>query len=656
MGRSLLLLFVVCLVTVLANEQHHEGSAHSGGGKKVNLPPTPSPLSADSKAKLEKLAALKEIYESGYIGKAEYEARKNSLVDELTGTTKGVQVPAGNGTVYSAQLKFLLNQLYQGLPRSYADVLPTGESFWTTSMYLDIGAIDPFGNQVPLDSEIAIQERTLTRYGLNLYDGATWQIALALEGLADLAVAYESNILYPSSTGANANIGGIVDIRSDTPDYLYGSSQIAGADLPMITLPGNVTRVLSQGGNPTTETSQKQAGALFYRMIGPKYFMTDPYTGDYANAWKYPYPNNDTTTPWNIAGLIHFNDWKPITGENVWAAITGPLQVLWITNGTKITPFTTFATAPNAVQLAISILPALWQLRSPLGPIYHCPKGTQMFPPDPSEETNVSNENNFSAYAALTMLHEILVKFSPGATDPVLVDAKTKVVTLLQGLDSWFAKSILSEPYQGSRVVYQGGHVSFGGVFTPVPISLVGGFAVDCQTWGMTVLGQKKVDQYYGAGTAYNIWQATKKFAGYFNPQGKLGGVGYTIVNGSSSNMIWSAEWTWGAIYACEKLAHEYTLAGRADYAASLTADAQSMVDLVTQPMVRCKNGAWCGGGLVQEDGSYVYANSRFFIPWGWYANPVGATCSTAWAIMHSHKYNPFILGGGYVSPIPVSE
>jgi hypothetical protein len=46
-----------------------------------------------------------------------------------------------------------------------------------------VGAIDPFGNEVALDSQIAIQERTLTSHGLNLYDGATWEIALALAGM-----------------------------------------------------------------------------------------------------------------------------------------------------------------------------------------------------------------------------------------------------------------------------------------------------------------------------------------------------------------------------------------------------------------------------------------------------------------------------------------
>jgi len=251
------------------------------------------------------------------------------------------------------------------------------------------------------------------------------------------------------------------------------------------------------------------------------------------------------------------------------------------------------------------------------------------------------------------MLYELLVNKTVGTTDPILTQAITDLKNLRAGLQKWFSYSLLSEPYDGFKVVYQGGHVGFDSTYEPVPINQTGGFAVDCQTWGMTVLGQKNVDSWYGTGTAYNIWQATKKFAGYYNPQGQLGGVGYTIVqNGNESSLIWSAEWTWGAIGACEKLAYEYNLIGRADLATSLTADANSMINLVTQPIVRCANGAWCGGGLVQEDGSYLYANSRFFIPWGWYANPIGATCSTAWSVMHTHKFNPFILGGGFVSPL----
>jgi len=92
-----------------------------------------------------------------------------------------------------------------------------------------------------------------------------------------------------------------------------------------------------------------------------------------------------------------------------------------------------------------------------------------MFPPDPNEQTNVSNENNFSAYAALTMLYEILVNKTAGTTDPILVGAKNDIAALLKGLDAWFSKYILSEEYEGYRVVFQGGHVSFASFSIPLP-------------------------------------------------------------------------------------------------------------------------------------------------------------------------------------------
>ena len=53
-------------------------------------------------------------------------------------------------------------------------------------------------------------------------------------------------------------------------------------------------------------------------------------------------------------------------------------------------------------------------------------------------------------------------------------------------------------------------------------------------------------------------------------------------------------------------------------------------------------------GGLnnADYDGGVLYANRRFFIPWGWYANAVSSLCSTSWSIMEEKDFNPFILGG----------
>ena len=622
----------------------------------VDRTPRKKFLHDPSKAPMVNLLNLKKVFDAGFMDDGEYHRRKEKIIDEMTGVKdSGAAFGEVLNVTYTPEVQFLLAQLVMGLPRSYDDVLPTGQNYWTTPMYLEVGALAPSGKRQALDSQIAIQERTLSHYGLNLYDGSTWEIALCLVGLCDVAKVYEANILWPSSTGANPQLGGLIDIRADKPGYAYGTSGIKGDALEVVKLPGNVTRVPQlPDGLPASKATQEIPGASFYRMIGPKYAMRDPLDGDYSNTWKIPYPNNDTSTPWNIFGEIHFNDWKPITGENVWAGFIGPLQTLWIMNGTNMTNFLKFEDTPPEVQFSLSLMPAMMALQSPLGSMYHCPKGSQMFPADPSEETNVSNENNFSAYAAFKMLQQILAKYTAGTSDQVLVKGLKDVTNLVQGLEKWFSTTLMSDPNDpndGVKVVYQGGHVTFGGTYYPVRINQTGGLAVDCQTWGMTVVGAEFTDKNYGAGTAYKVWQETKKIAGYYDPNGKLGGVGYTD---KGDHKIWSAEWSWGAIFMALRLSHDYETMGNSAYASDLAADAKSMAEVLVQPMKRAKNGAWEGGGLFQEDGGYLYANDRFFIPWGWYANPIGATCSTAWAVMYDNDiFNPFMLGGGWNSTLP---
>eukprot|EP00755_Sulcionema_specki_P032384 Sspe_Gene.19735::Locus_7201_Transcript_2_2_Confidence_0.667_Length_2037::g.19735::m.19735 len=85
-------------------------------------------------------------------------------------------------------------------------------------------------------------------------------------------------------------------------------------------------------------------------------------------------------------------------------------------------------------------------------------------------------------------------------------------------------------------------------------------------------------------------------------------------------------------------LSQQYRAAGNAKYADDLLNDAQSMYNEVTK--------LW-PEGLRFPDGSYVYANRRFFIPWGWFSNPIAATCSTAWSVLQDLNYNPFEFWGG---------
>jgi len=475
-------------------------------------------------------------------------------------------------------------------------------------------------------------------------------------------------VMYTSGTGANPQVGGLKSVRAWEPNpdpqhppdpFYYGKDKIKNTDLKKVNMPGNMTYIRFKDGCacPSSgccpqEGLQQIPGNFYYRMIGPGYMLTDPLAGLYGYTWRATPagPNPDPAQYWNLAGVIHWNDWKPITGENVWGAILGPLQQLFIKNCSHIRKFGTFADAPGEVQLAVSVMPAVTALVSPLGSLYHCPLGAKMYPPDPDEETNVSNENNFSAYAAFKALYFILDTFYISGGDQVLDDAKTMVGKIIAGLDNWFGTYLLPAKIAGKDVISQGGHVTFDGQYKYQQGDQA--FAVDCQTWGLLVLGQKKFDAAYaGKGvTAYSVWQNAKALAGYYIG-GVLAGVGYTTSasqNGTAPD-VWSGEWTWGAIFMCRKVAAEYRKAGRGDYAASLEADAASMVQYMKQEVKVCEDDpVWCpGGGLVLPDGSYLYANKRFFIPWGWYANPIGATSSTAWAVCDDWKYNPFMLGGG---------
>jgi hypothetical protein len=484
---------------------------------------------------------------------------------------------------------------------------------------------------------------------------------------------YERNILYPGQTGygqlASPSNGGSIlrvygvrqglpNFRADTSDFMYGNKNVSGANLKTVPYPGNVTKYPF---NPTTgalmDPVKQGPGALFYRMIGPHYWMEDPLDGFSANSWNEPWPINDPETIWDKTGYIHWNDWKPIVGENVWATMIGPLQRIWLQTGGNFsaamcgTPENHFAcdwktwnSTPAGVQLGISILPGLLSLQGDLGNLYHCPWGSKIYPADPEEGVNVSNENNFSAYAALTMLHEVLVNFTTGSTDEWLQYGLESTTTLLQGLDNWIDNYLIpaeSTLPDGTKLIPQGGHV-VGSTYDPIPLTGFGGLAVDCQTWGLTVLSATRVDKLYGFGTAYKIWNATKYLTGHFI-QGEIAGVGYTANATSSDNTIWSAEWTFGAITMCQKLAQDYQTSNPT-WSAQLLADASSMYYWTQQPWPT---------GLQFPDGSYVYANARFFIPWGWYANPIPATCSTAWSVMKQQNFNPFKLGGDNLPLIP---
>jgi hypothetical protein len=575
---------------------------------------------------------------------------------------------ANKSTPYPKNVLWLLNifESGYGIPRSYNDILPNGDVYWATQTYLSVGAFNEYGNPTELDSMIGIQERTLTRFGLNLYDAATWMIALSLWQLHDVAYVYEENVLYTGTTGPggtkNGGPGGLTNIRADNAGFQYGPQRVLGSDLPTIHYPGNVTHfpdAKKGGGGKAGKPTKKGPGSFFYRMIGPYYIMTDPMNGHYGNAWKFPWPNYDSTTSWNTFGEIHFNDWKPITGENVWGSMLGPIQSLGLKTDNNLTAqicgnefrypqvhcdWMKFDTIPPSIQLGMSILPALQALQDESGTLFHCPWGSKIFPPDPDEGANLSNENNFSGYASIDTFYWAVTNYSKGSSSSELKMALTAATRLRAGLKKWFKNpKILSATGQlpnSEQVVPQGGHLNSSG-YHPVAIDTVGGLAMDCQTWGLAVMTRPEFDGLWGHGKAYKVWKTAVKYAGYYKGS-VLAGIGYTdLANANGSvpvNDIWSAEWTFGAINMCQLVGQSYIDNGDVAMGQDMIADAQAMYDQVTLP--------W-PDGLRFPDGSYVYANKRFFIPWGWFSNPISATCSTAWSVMMARNFDPFHYGGG---------
>ena len=181
---------------------------------------------------------------------------------------------------------------------------------------------------------------------------------------------------------------------------------------------------------------------------------------------------------------------------------------------------------------------------------YHCPEGCNTWPHDESEATNISNENNFSTYAGLRMLEFILAQYTD-AVDETLTKAKSDVDKLIAGLERWFNGSGLFTPpqYGGNTVpktgrhpeaandgqpvklIYQGGHVSFAGEYSPVKILDYSGFAADVHVWGLSMLvpylGLDWLEGHLGSNGGYNLWQQVKLRAGHFI-NGMIAGVGFT--------------------------------------------------------------------------------------------------------------------------------
>lgn len=512
-------------------------------------------------------------------------------------------------------------------------------------------------------------ERVNTNYGTDIYDAACWQVALAVAGKGGMKGPSGSDLF---KIAENQDVLLLVGYDGNAPQ-----------------IQANANRATTRGDGTFSYNGEHittPANAYFFRMVTRNWLSVDPFMG--TSYMKYVTATGLPPNPQYAVGKITWQDWKPITGENAWAFFIGPLQTAYLkmqSEGNVYVPFQT-----PAVQNALGALYALRCMQSEEGGIYYACKGSLGNQGDqPVDPYEVSVENNASALGGIMIFQKVLQDELANETD-LTAEQKSQIQTTLSEIDAMIhggqtpqgetTKGLLSffqhDAWDSdSGIFYQGGEAnnpSSGVDWKPTREPK----AVDVNTWGVSVLGQPLVDEWFGFGAAYQIWENVKSWGGYFTDTGMLFGVGYSDEDGNGASGkheggIVSAEWTAGAInmlrclivqYTAASTNPKYSLADRhhaVGYVQELQKDHDSMMrGLLT---LRCDNYpsqsiyskvvpfGWSTMIPIPNDKlAFVYASKRYMIPFGWFANPLPSTTSTSWAMMLHFNFNPFHVGGDY--------
>lgn len=434
-----------------------------------------------------------------------------------------------------------------------------------------------------LDAYTFETERFITSIGLNIYDGATWAMALAILGEQDTAREFQQGVILGGATCQ------FKDVRGDAP----------------------CKGVIVQGQCADPD----QAGVCGF-------CYGESTTEAFTNAWTF----RGISDYWSLEGTIDarcpelghtwiWNDYKPVLGENSWSNLISPLQVSLVAFGS----LQAIPADDLAFKIAIPFVQSLPAMVNPqVGGLYYSPKNTLA---DPTTDFgfNISVENNASLMAGLkALLHALQIK-------NIYTDMIPVINQLLTGIEGF-----IKAAYDPSLGYFRQGGTVVNGQFQWNKM-----FAVDCQTWVMSVIGPKKVDSWFGEKAAESIWNTTKKIGGYhYSWDGSVDGLGFSD---NSDAQCFSGEWTAGAINMLRIFTAEL---GDPKYAKEGDYIRSQIESYLTESQTI--NGVNCK--------AVKYANKRYFIPFGWWANPLDCIASTTWAAMLDSKFNPFFLGGHYNS------
>lgn len=287
-------------------------------------------------------------------------------------------------------------------------------------------------------------ERTITHEGMDIYDGAIYQIVLSLTGNSqDLQRASLADDYY-----WQGSVGETWNIRSGYPinTFIYDprNPESVSSDVSRLGQRGFIFRIIDADG---------------------RYLVTDPLDG---NKYLKGFPDTDR---------LHWVDWKPVAGENAWVVIAA-MQI------------DHQAPHPDSTELKLSkeLARAAMILQSDIGGVRMAPLGTyrnlnpderKNFSPTNWWYNHISTENNISWYAAFRMLYQ-------ATGDMQYANAMAKIENYLKFV--WNKKG---------RCFYQGAYWINGHWQVEDK-----NFALDVQTWSIACLGPQALDQWFGNGSA----------------------------------------------------------------------------------------------------------------------------------------------------------
>lgn len=433
------------------------------------------------------------------------------------------------------------------------------------------------------NSVAGIIERVIVEEGLDIYDGAVGQIALTVAGGPENLKSAER----PVEIFWQGELNQLHNIRAGYPQngFLYNPEQ-----------PDVVPSELSARG---------QRGFIF-RIINANgsYLSADPLDGK-RELQGFP------TWP-----AIHWEDWKPVAGENAWVVIAS-LQLYHQKHWAPQTAQYNQDLQSTEWQLAEEIARAALILQTEIGGIRMAPLGTYREGEDENSANQgswwynqISSENNISWYAALRMLYQI--------------SGDQKYLTAMNQIENYF-KQVWN---QNGNYFYQGMNFK-DNRWNPNDEN----FALDVQTWALSAFGPQKIEEWFGEGSSYRLWSQSKTFSGVFDEKQQLIGVGY-----SKENDRVSVEWTAGAVLAAREVANYYQLS-HPDWSAEAARDAETMrVGIETLKK-----------DVNDEQIAYSYSSKRGWIPFGWYSHSpeVLSLASTGWVFFIDRDFNPFYLPQG---------